>query len=314
MAIDRIAPLAAPLNIPDRIAREQPGQVQPIPPVGVVPGEEASFSLPPGLARALGALEEAMPVLGRPGAATLAGNAQAQAASLADPAALRPDQLQMSRTLTWQQPDPSVLARSWQVMVHTYGEQRAALAEQADGRRLPSGLFMTEHGQQAMREGRIPAQLLQEMSSWRFAVYAWGAEKLVLRVVSRDPGLPDEPRRRRARVAIRLELHLPDLGKVLVQMEPAGDGVVLDIGANQPATMQYMRGMLQELGAIISRNGLGLVRCHLMRELAPINDDYNNPSRVQTAMLTPAIFKAMAEIAVLLSQPPQPRDLFAESA
>ena len=202
-------------------------------------------------------------------------------------------------------------------MIRTYGEQRAALMEQAHGRHLPSGLFMTEHGQSAMREGRAMPQMLSELESWRFAVYAWGAEKLVLRVVSRDPGQqgqPDEQRRRRARVAIRLELHIEGMGKVLVQMEPAGDGVVLEIGANQNATMQYMRDMLPELAAIVSRNKLSLVRCHLMRELAPVREEYNNPTRVQTAMLTQAIFKAMAETAVLLSQPQQPRDLFSASA
>jgi hypothetical protein len=315
MAIDRLTPISSSLNIPDRVVREQPGQPQPIPPVVQVPGEEASFSLPPGLPQALNGVADAQEaLLAQQGLKSLAGAAQAQVASLADPAALRPDQLQMSRQLVWQQPDANTMAMSWAVMVRTYGEQRAALMEQAHGRHLPSGLFMTEHGQSAMREGRVTPQMLSEMESWRFAVYAWGAEKLVLRVVSRDPGQQDEPRRRRARVAIRLELHIDGLGKVLVQMEPAGDGVVLEIGANQNATMQFMREMLPELAAIVSRNGLSLVRCHLMRELAPVREEYNNPTRVQTAMLTQAIFKAMAETAVLLSQPQQPKDLFSASA
>lgn len=317
MAIERLTPSTPSLNIHDRMVREQPGQNQAIPPVANVPGEEANFSLPPGLSQALGGVavadaQEAL--LAQPGLRSFANAAQAQAANLADPAALRPDQLQMSRQLVWQQPDASTMAMSWAVMVRTYGEQRAALMEQAHGRRLPSGLFMTEHGQSAMREGRAAPQLLNEMETWRFAVYAWGAEKLVLRVVSRDPGQPDEPRRRRARVAIRLELHIEGMGKVLVQMEPAGEGVVLEIGANQNATMQFMREMLPELAAIITRNGLTLVRCHLMRELAPVREEYNNPTRVQTAMLTQSIFKAMAETAVLLSQPQQPKDLFSESA
>ncbi|KQV80749.1 hypothetical protein ASD15_12550 [Massilia sp. Root351] len=315
MAIDRLNPISSSLNIPDRVAREQPGQPQPIPPVANVPGEEASFSLPPGLPQALSGVADAQEaLLAQQGLKSLANAVHAQAASLADPAALRPDQLQMSRQLVWQQPDANTMAMSWAVMVRTYGEQRAALMEQAHGRHLPSGLFMTEHGQSAMREGRVTPQMLSELESWRFAVYAWGAEKLVLRVVSRDPGQQDEPRRRRARVAIRLELHIDGMGKVLVQMEPAGDGVVLEIGANQNATMQFMRAMLPELAAIVSRNGLSLVRCHLMRELAPVRDEYNNPTRVQTAMLTQAIFKAMAETAVLLSRPQQPADLFSESA
>jgi hypothetical protein len=315
MAIDRLTPISSSLNIPERVMREQPGQAPPIPPVAHVPGEEASFSLPPGLSQALNGVADAQEaVLVQQGLKSLANAAQAQAANMAEPAALRPDQLQMSRQLVWQQPDATTMAMSWAIMVRTYGEQRAALMEQARGRHLPSGLFMAEQGQSAMRDGRAAPMMLSEMESWRFAVYAWGAEKLVLRVVSRDPGQPDEPRRRRARVAIRLELFIEGMGKVLVQMEPAGDGVVLEIGANQNATMQFMRDLLPELAAIVSRNGLTLVRCHLMRELAPVREEYNNPTRVQTAMLTQSIFKAMAETAVLLSQPPQPKDLFSESA
>lgn len=315
MAIDRLTPAAATLTVPERIVREQPGQVQVIPPVNTVPGEEASFSLPPGLPAAVGAIVDAPDtMLPHTGLNSLANVLHAQAANMADPAALRPDQLQMSRQLVWQQPDANTMAQSWAVMVRTYGEQRAALMDQAHGRKLPSGIFMTDQAQRAVRDGRATPTLVSEMESWRFAVYAWGAEKLVLRVVSRDPGLPDEPRRKRARIAIRLELTLPDIGKVLVQMEPAGDGVVLEIGANQNAAMEYMREMLPQLATIISRNGLTLVRCHLMRELAPVREEYNNPTRVQTAMLTQSVFKSMAEVAVLLSQPQQPKDLFSESA
>ncbi|SFU63855.1 flagellar hook-length control protein FliK [Pseudoduganella namucuonensis] len=318
MAIDRLSPPAATLTIPERIVREQPGQAQVIPPVATVAGEEASFTLPPGLPAAIGALVDAPDgVLRQNGPGALAGLLQAQSGHLADPASLRPDQLQMSRQLVWQQPDAATMAISWQVMVRTYGEQRAALQDQAAGQKLPSGLFMTEHAQAVVRdgrEGRAAPAMVSELESWRFAVYAWGAEKLVLRVVSRDPGEEEEPRRRRARIAIRLELHLPGMGKVLVQMEPSGDGVVLEIGANQNAAMQYMRDLLPQLAAIISRNGLSLVRCHLMRELAPVREEYNNPTRVQTAMLTQSVFKSMAEVAVLLSQPQQPRDLFSESA
>ncbi|MES2258649.1 MAG: hypothetical protein V4724_09025 [Pseudomonadota bacterium] len=316
MAIDRISPTTASLTIPDRIAREQPGnQLQPIPPVATVPGEEASFTLPPSLPGIGGLLERAEALAPtQTGMAGLAGTLYAQAANAGEPAAMRMDQLQMSRQLVWQQPDTATMATSWMVMVRTYGEQRAALMEQAAGRHVPSSLFMADPTPAAVRDGRAAPILVNEMEAWRFAVYAWGAEKLVLRVVSRDPGQQDEPRRRRARIAIRLELQLPDLGRVLIQMEPAGDGIVLEIGANQNGTMQYMRDMLPQIAAIVTRSGLTIVRCHLMRELAPVRPEYNNPTRVQTAMLTQSIFKAMAEVAVLLSQPAQPKDLFSESA
>lgn len=317
MAIDRISPLSAPLTVPERIAREQPGQVQMIPRVGTVPGEEASFAMPPSLPGSIGAIIDAADGLPLPqsGLATLAGALNAQAANAGDPAAMRPDQLLMSRQLVWHPPDTATMAISWLVMVRTYAEQRAAQLAQQGGQHVPSSLFMADHTPNAMRDGRAAPALVSELESWRFAVYAWGSEKLLLRVVSRDPGQEGDPRRRRPRIALRLELHLPELGKVIIQMEPTGpDSVVLEIATQQNAAMQHMRELLPQLAATISRGGLSIVRCRLMRELPPVRPEGNHPTRVQTAMLTQAVFKAMAEVAVLLSHPPTPKDLFSESA
>ena len=44
------------------------------------------------------------------------------------------NQLFFKRQLVWQPPDAAQLAASWRVMVKTYGEQYAALQEQARGR------------------------------------------------------------------------------------------------------------------------------------------------------------------------------------
>jgi hypothetical protein len=152
------------------------------------------------------------------------------------------------------------------------------------------------------------------MEPWRFAVYAWGAEKLVLKVIVKDDE-QERNRRRRSRIALRLELMLPGVGRVVIQMEPAGTttGVVLEVGAAQSSAMQHMREMLPQLAATVSRSGLTIIRCRLMRELPPAAGDHY-PNRLQIATLTQALFKAMAELAVLLSQPLPPDDLFSESA
>jgi hypothetical protein len=224
---------------------------------------------------------------------------------------MQPNQLFPLRQMVWHNPDTSLLAASWQVMVRTYGEQRAAMQQQNEGRHVPASLFMADPPPPVLRDGRPFSGLVSELDAWRFAVYAWGAEKLTLRVVARDPGQedgPDPQRRRHPRVAVRLELNLPQLGKVVVQLEPAELGVVLEISAHTNEGMQQMRELLPRIATIIGRCGLQIVRARLMRELTPVNPFENNPSRAQVALLSTAVFKAMAEIAVFLTQPRLPEE------
>ena len=153
------------------------------------------------------------------------------------------------------------------------------------------------------------------MEPWRFAVFAWGAERLVLRVVVNDDEEPERQRRKRSRVALRLELMLPGLGRVVIQMEPAaGNGVIMEVGAAHTSAMQHMREILPHLAAMVGRCGLTILRCRLRRELPPTSSEHPYPTRAHTAALTPAVFKAMAEMAVMLSQPLPPEDVFAETA
>jgi len=102
---------------------------------------------------------------------------------------------------------------------------------------------------------------------------------------------------------------------VVIQMEPAsGNGVVLEVGAAQTSAMQHMRDLLPQLAAVVSRSGLSILRCRLRRELPASTGEHSYPSRLHTAALTQALFRAMAEVAVLLSTPTVPDDLFSESA
>lgn len=309
MALDRVTPSNPALSIHDRQVREAPGQAnaQPVPPVAQPPGDAPEFALQGGLPSSVGALIDSMEAaaqqgqLGKAGASALAA---ASAALAQETLSMQPNQLFNLRQLVWHNPDTNVLAASWQVMVRTYGEQRAALMQQHEGRHLPSSLFMTDPPQMQ----RANHGLVSELDAWRFAVYAWGAEKLTLRVIARDPGQEEGPdqRRRRPRVALRLELNLPDVGKVAVQMEPAEGGIVLEIAAQSTDGVQRMRALLPELATIIAGCGLQIVRARLMRELSPLTSFENDPSRAQVALLTAPVFKAMAEVAVFLSQPRLP--------
>ena len=312
MALDRIGPTTRPLGIPDR-PQAQPGEAQPArAPDDLLDADFAIAPAPPGAVGLLVEGPDGQP-LPQSGLDALAAALAADTPNANDPAAMRPNQLFLSRQLIWQPPDANMMATSWLVMVRTYAEQRAAWLEQANGQHVPSSLFMADHTPPALREGR-PAPLVTELEPWRFAVYAWGAEKLVLRVIVKSNEHSSEQRRRRPRIALRLELMLPGVGRVVIQMEPAGSGVVLEVGAAQTSAMQHMREMLPQMASTVSRTGLTILRCRLLRELPPVSSEQSYPTRLQAASLAPVLFKAMAELAVLLSQPLPPDDLFSESA
>jgi len=321
MALERIGPTSRPAGIADR----QP--VQPSP-AARAPGQvalDADFPLGPALPGGPNGTAGPAPIgtrfdgpdarpPQRSGIDALAA-ALADMPDGADPAAMRPNQVFLSRQLVWQPPDTAMMAASWQVMVRTYGEQRAAWLEQAAGRHVPSSLFMADHTPTAMRDGRPGQPLVTEMEPWRFAVYAWGAERLVLKVIVKDDDEYERDRRKRTRVALRLELMLPGVGRVVIQMEPAGgNGVVIEVGAAQTSAMQHMRELLPRVAATVSRSGLTILRCRLRRELPPSSGEHAYPTRLHTAALTQAIFRAMAELAVLLSQPMPPDDAFSARA
>ncbi|MBA5604394.1 hypothetical protein H3H36_03340 [Duganella sp. FT3S] len=305
MAFDRIGPTTAPLSVPDRptpLPQPQTG-----PAAGDGGGDYPLAPVTPAAVELLADTAESLP-LSRAGLDTLAAQLAADTPSAADPAAMHPNQVFLSRQLVWAPPDTTSLASSWLVMVHTYGQQRAALQEQAQGQHVPSSLFMADHTPAVLREGRGAPPLVTELEPWRFAVYAWGAEQLVLRVVSRDQEGEDEhPRRRGPRIALRLELMLPGIGRVVIQMEPWAGGVVLEVAAQQNSALQHLREMLPQLAAVVSRTGLTFIRCRVTREL-PLAARHA-PERAQLAALTPAVFKAMAELAVLLSHPLPPDEL-----
>ncbi|HEY1147225.1 MAG TPA: hypothetical protein VGF27_01550 [Pseudoduganella sp.] len=309
MAIDRVTASNPALSIHDRQLREAPGQAhaQPVPPVAQPPGDAPDFALQSGLPASVGALLEAAEGLSQGPASTAVQTAAvlgARALVDAEPAAMQPNQIFMSRQMVWHNPDTNVMAASWQVMVRTYSEQRRALMDQAEGKHLPASLFMADSSPAALREGRGYPPHTHEEDAWRFAVYAWGAEKLTLRVVARDPGQQGPGhQKRRPRIAVRLELNLPDAGKVVVQLEPADGGVLLEIGAMRNEAMQFMRDMLPQIATVVGNCGLQIVRARLMRDLSPVSAADNHPTRLQIAMLSQSIFKALAEVAVLLSQP-----------
>lgn len=297
MAIDRISagnplpPITQRLDV-SMATPMTPGVVQPLVPVGpyMAPSPDAG-SLPAQLQQGQDSL-----------AALIKPNADGSGATARDSSAMQVNQLFFTRQLVWQAPDPAQLAASWRVMVKTYGEQYAAMQEQARGQHVPGNLFMAEQQPMLLREGPRPPLML-DSEAWRFAVYGWGGQRLMLRVLASDEDEEPAPPRRRAKVALRVELMIAGIGRVLIQMEAVGDGLLLELAAEEEAALRHVRLALPDIAQAVQRAGLRVVRCRLNRQLHAQRVHGNYPMQAAAASLSLPLFRAMAEVALMLTQP-----------
>ena len=297
MAIDRIAsgnpvPLITQRFDVSPATPMVPGVVQPLVPIGpyMAPAPDAG-TLPAQLQQG----QDGLASLIKPNADGTGG------AMPRDSSAMQVNQLFFTRQLVWQPPDAAQLAASWRVMVRTYGEQYAALQEQARGQHVPGSLFMAEQQPALLREGARPP-LTVDSEAWRFAVYGWCGQRLLLRVLASDEDEEATPRRR-GKVALRVELIIIGIGRVVIQMEPSGDGVLLELAADEEAAQRHLRLALPEIADAVRRAGLRVVRCRLNRQLHAQRVHGNYPMQAGAAALSLPLFRAMAEVALLLTQP-----------
>jgi hypothetical protein len=88
----------------------------------------------------------------------------------------------------------------------------------------------------------------------------------------------------------------------MIQMEPASDGVLLELAAEEAAAMQHLRLALPDIAEAVRRAGLRVVRCRLNRQLHAQRVHGNFPMQAAAASLSLPLFRAMAEVALLLTQ------------
>lgn len=228
----------------------------------------------------------------------------AAAGDAPDNAAMRPDQAIMARQLTWPAPDGGALASSWRGMVRNYGTQLTARELRARDGQLPATLLLGSQGgfppdAQAMRMLRQSDLLNPPMDAWRFTVHAGSAQDQHLRVVEDEP---EQGRhgRRRGRAALRLELVLADGSVVTVQAQPVADGLLLELCAPGRAAMLRLHALQPELAAAIGRAGLRVLRWTYRDSLPEGRIHARLPSTEAATALSLPVFRAMAELALLL--------------
>jgi hypothetical protein len=233
----------------------------------------------------------AQPLPAAPSAATPEGTQ--------DGAAMRPDQVFMARQLVFQAPDARALASAWRAMVSTYGAQLASRGQQARAGQLPPALLAAAQAGRVWRqpEGAIPPD------AWRFTVHAGGPQAQHLQVLADDNGQPPE-RRKRRRAALRLELELDGGTRVMVVAELAPGGVALQLCAPDEATLDRLREMKPALEVAVARAGLRVVRWTFLDRLPAGPTHATLPSADAGDALSLPVFRAMAELALLLPAAP----------
>lgn len=272
------------------------------PPLLTIPVTPLAPAVSPGNS-AFPALHAALPLVSaaEPGAAAAAmpalPPAAAGAGSLVDNTSMRPDQLFMARQLAWPAFDGATLAAAWRGMVSTYGQQLATLQQQGAGQHVPGALLMSGQFPATQQAAQQPA-LQWHPDAWRFVTPGPG-RPMTLRVLA---GGPDQPpgRRRRGKAALRVELTLEDGMRATVQLEALPEGVMMELAAPYTGSLELLRAALPGLREAIARAGLTLVRTTLRHALAP-GRPVNDPASAAT--LPVALFRAMADVALLLAMP-----------
>jgi hypothetical protein len=271
----------------------------------VLPAVPAGPALPVGAVAAVApaallADMDALP-LPLPGAQPAAPGAGGAASdSMPDGAAMRPDQVMMSRQLNWPSQDGGTLASSWRSMVRTYGTQVLNRELQARPGQLP--VAMLQASQLSGQDPRVLRQADQQntpFDAWRFTVHANSAKDQHLRVVQQDQE-SQQQKRRRGRAALRLELVLRDGTVVTVQAEPLADGVRLEMCAPDEASLARLRALQPELETAVARAGLRVLGWKYRASLPMGPAHIRLPSADAASALSLPVFRAMAELALVL--------------
>jgi hypothetical protein len=281
-----------------------------LPPV-VVPAT-APGTLPPAAVDAVAAavpaalLQAEMEALPLPVPAAQPAPSVPAGDALPDAAAMRPDQVAMARQLTWPSPDGGALAASWRGMVRSYGTQLVTreiqAARQQSGQTLPGALLQSGLDACTLRQADLA---LLPPDAWRFTVHAGGPQAQHLRVIGEEEQ-SQKPQRRRRRAALRLELVLADGTVVTVQAEPLADGVMLELCTPDPATLLHLRALQPQLEEAVRRSGLRVLGWTWSDSLPEGRVHARLPSTEAAAALSLPVFRAMAELALLL--PAENRD------
>lgn len=211
-----------------------------------------------------------------------------------DGAAMRPDQVFMARQVLFPAPDTRALAGSWRSMVRAYGAELAMREQQTRAGHLSPALLI------AAQDGRISRQPDGSVhpDAWRFIVHTGGQKPQHLQVLA-DADEQHSGRRHR-RAALRLGLQLADGTLVVVLAAPLPGGVALELYAPDTHALARLRDMQPALEVAVGRAGLRVLHWKFFDRLPAGPVHASLPSSDVASALSLPVFRAMAELALLL--------------
>lgn len=210
------------------------------------------------------------------------------ATPLTDQAAMRLDQTAMQR-ISLLLPEAATLALAWYMRVRERGVALAAALPQS-----APGLLAAPLGAQSVPPVAPGAERLA------FPVFAWGGLPALLWLVPADED-PKRRGRRRTVLALRIELALPVLGPVAVQVVCEGLGVTLALVVEREDGVQAVRETLPAIAAALAKAGMRLTKCSITRgRVGAAPPEAREPTLEEAAAITPGPFRAVAEVVVVL--------------
>lgn len=244
--------------------------------------------------------------LALPSAAPGAAPSAAAGAADLDGHAMRPDQVLMARQLSFQRGDAASLGANWRSMVRNYGRQLMVREQQALAGQLPAAALAAQQLGSVQPQPQLQSLLRHAIpdDAWRFTVHANGAQAQHLSVVAEERDAPPG-RRRRGRAALRLDIDMPDGTRVTVQVEPVPGGVSLALHAPDARTLGHLRELQPTLEAAVQHAGLQVVRWTFSDRLPAAPAHAALAAHQAESILTPAVFRAVAELALMLPAAPE---------
>lgn len=227
------------------------------------------------------------------GTAGVRGAGQAAAsgapAQLTDQAAMRLDQTAMQR-ISLLLPEAATLALAWYMRVRERGAPLAAA--------MPQGALALLAAPAGAQPG-VPHSPGAERLA--FPVFAWGGLPALLWLVPAEEEPGRRGRRRRALLALRIELALPVLGPVAVQVVSEGADVTLALVVEREGSVQAVREAIPAIAAALAKAGMRLAKCSITRgRVGAPAPEAREPTPEEAAAITPGPFRAVAEVIVVL--------------
>lgn len=137
-----------------------------------------------------------------------------------------------------------------------------------------------------------------------FLLHAWNGQPVALRLVEPEPDDPPATALPRGLPALRLAVDLPMLGRILMQLQLAPGGVWLAMAVEYEPAVPFVQAALPAFTHALAQTGLRLLRWRLERGTGHGTAFANLPLHLppSATMLAPALFRAAAEVVLVLQE------------